>query len=352
MSKANSPANTLKNDNFLRALWQQPVDHRPIWIMRQAGRYLPEYRATRAKAGNFLTLMQTPELACEVTLQPLARFPLDAAIVFSDILTIPDALGLELGFAEGEGPFFAKPLHPNADFAQLSSHAFEKLDYVYQAVALMKESLQQRVPLIGFSGSPWTLACYMLNQHQDRDFHSARSMAYLAPEKLRQLLEIIRENVLGYLLEQIRAGADAVMIFDTWGGLLSHAHYEQFSLQDTRWLAAQLPAAIPKILFSKGGGVWLKTMADSGFQALGLDWQMDLAKAREVVGGKVALQGNLDPLALKAPAETLIAATQKMLRVYGQDSGHIFNLGHGITPDIDPEQVALLVETVHRGVGE
>jgi uroporphyrinogen decarboxylase len=340
---------SLKNDNFLRALWQKPIDHRPIWIMRQAGRYLPEYRATRAKAGDFLTLMQTPELACEVTLQPLARFPLDAAILFSDILTIPDALGLGLDFAEGEGPFFHHPLSPEADFSRLSNQSFEKLGYVYQAVATIKAALQQKVPLIGFSGSPWTLACYMLNQHKDRDFHTARQMAYRAPEKLRQLLEIIRENVLGYLREQIRAGADAVMLFDTWGGLLSAAHYEAFSLQDARWLAAHLPPDIPKILFSKGGGNWLKSMADSGFQALGLDWQVDLAEARRQIGDKVALQGNLDPLALKAPPETLIAATQKILAVYGQDSGHIFNLGHGITPDIDPEQVALLVETVHRG---
>ncbi|MDR2678121.1 MAG: uroporphyrinogen decarboxylase, partial [Zoogloeaceae bacterium] len=295
-----------RNDNFLRALLKEPTDHTPLWLMRQAGRYLPEYCATRKRAGDFLALCKSPELACEVTLQPVERYDLDAAILFSDILTVPDAMGLGLYFETGEGPRFAHPLRDETAINALAPPPLEKLDYVFQAVRTIRKALDQRIPLIGFSGSPFTLACYMIEGGGSKDFRHIKTMLYARPELLHRVLTVTAEAVTAYLNAQIEAGAQAVMIFDTWGGALSQAAYPEFSLAYMRQIVARLHKTqdgerIPTILFTKGGGLWLEAIADSGCDAIGLDWTVDLGDARRRVGDKVALQGNLDPNVLFAP---------------------------------------------------
>ena len=344
----------IENDTFLRALRREPTPHTPVWLMRQAGRYLPEYNATRSRAGSFMALAQSPELACEVTLQPLERFPLDAAILFSDILTIPDAMGLGLSFAEGEGPRFARTTADEASIAALGPPDLAKLRYVFDAVSTIKRALRDRVPLIGFSGSPFTLACYMIEGGgSDDDFATVRRMAAARPDLLQQLVDVNTNAVTAYLGEQIRAGADAVMIFDTWGGLLPAAAYRRFSLAPM-WSILQglAPArdgrAVPTIVFTKGGGVWLDDLADSGADAVGVDWTVDIALARRRVGDRVALQGNLDPLVLTTDPGTVAREAEAIVRAAGPAPGHVFNLGHGIVPRTPPENVAVLVETVHR----
>ena len=343
----------MRNDTFLRALSREPTAYTPIWIMRQAGRYLPEYNATRKKAGSFLALAQTPELACEVTLQPLERFPLDAAILFSDILTVPDAMGLGLHFVEGEGPRFHHPLRDEAAIAKLRAPDLAKLRYVFDAVALIRKSLAGRVPLIGFAGSPFTLACYMIEGGGSDDFRTVKTMLYSRPDLLHRLLEVNAQAVAQYLNAQIEAGAQAVMVFDTWGGSLSHAAYEEFSLAYSRKVLAALTRShegrkVPRILFTKGGGPWLEAMAESGADALGVDWQTDLGAARKRVGERVALQGNMDPMALFAPPEAVQREARRVLDAFGGGPGHVFNLGHGISQHTPPEHVAALVEAVHR----
>lgn len=344
----------LKNDLFLRALLKQPVERTPIWMMRQAGRYLPEYREVRAKAGSFMQLCTNPELACEVTLQPLDRFKFDAAILFSDILTIPDAMGLGLSFAEGEGPQFAHPVRTATDVAKLPVPDPEaELRYVIDAVRLIKTNLQGRVPLIGFSGSPWTLATYMVEGKSSKSFQKVKSMMFEQPKLMHQMLDTLAQSVAAYLNAQIAAGADAVMVFDTWGGMLSHDDYLEFSLryaQQVRQLLNTQPDGrqIPTILFTKGGGLWLEAMADTGFDALGLDWQTDIGQARARVGHKVALQGNMDPITLYAKPDVIRNSVAKILQGYGQGSGHVFNLGHGILPDINPEHVGAMVDAVQE----
>ncbi len=344
----------LHNDRFLRALLRQPVDRTPLWIMRQAGRYLPEYRATRAKAGNFLSLCKSPELACEVTLQPIDRFDLDAAILFSDILTVPDAMGLGLGFFEGEGPRFARPVRSASDVDRLPIPDPEgELKYVMDAVRTIRRELNGRVPLIGFSGSPWTLAAYMVEGEGSRDFSKAKAMMFDQPMLMERLLDKITQSVAAYLNGQIAAGAQAVMLFDTWGGMLSPRDYLRFSLEPMRQVIAQLTREIegrkvPVVLFTKGGGQWLEAMADSGADALGLDWTSDLAQARQRVGHKVALQGNMDPNVLYASPARIREEVASVLAAFGQGSGHVFNLGHGIHPGINPEHVAALVQAVRE----
>ena len=344
----------LKNDRFLRALLKQPVDVTPVWMMRQAGRYLPEYRATRAKAGNFLNLCKNPELACEVTLQPLDRFELDAAILFSDILTVPDAMGLGLGFYEGEGPRFAHPIRSAADIDRLPIPDPEcELRYVMDAVRTIRRALDGRVPLIGFSGSPWTLAAYMVEGEGSRDFSKTKGMMFDQPALMDRLLDKITQSVAAYLNGQIAAGAQAVMIFDTWGGMLSPRDYLRFSLEPMRKVIAQLTREndgrkVPVVLFTKGGGQWLEVMADSGADALGLDWTTDLGLARQRVGAKVALQGNMDPNVLYASPERIREEVASVLAAYGHGEGHVFNLGHGIHPGIHPEHVAALVQAVRE----
>ena len=344
----------LQNDTFLRALRREPVPHTPVWLMRQAGRYLPEYNRTRARAGSFMGLAKNPELACEVTLQPLERFPLDAAILFSDILTIPDAMGLGLSFAEGEGPRFARTVADEDSIRALDVPDLAKLRYVFDAVATIKRALAGRVPLIGFSGSPFTLACYMIEgRGSDDDFAKVRRMAYARPDLLLRLVEVNARAVTAYLNEQIRAGADAVMIFDTWGGLLPAAAYRRFSLATmTAILRGLVPAPgggrVPTIVFTKGGGAWLPEIAACGADGVGLDWTVDLASARAAFGDRVALQGNLDPLVLTTDPETVAREAEAVVRAAGPAPGHIFNLGHGIVPKTPPENVAALVETVHR----
>lgn len=343
-----------KNDRFLRALLRQPVDRTPVWIMRQAGRYLPEYRATRKRAGSFLDLCKNPELACEVTLQPLERFDLDAAILFSDILTIPDAMGLGLYFSEGEGPIFERPLRTRADIERLGiPDPEEELAYVPDAVRVISRALNGRVPLIGFSGSPWTLATYMIEGRGSKNFSKAKGMLYDDPKLLHELLDKLARSVTAYLNAQIAAGAQAVMIFDTWGGMLSEPHYLEFSLQYMQQIIDGLDrkngdAVIPVILFTKGGGLWLQAMANTGCDALGLDWTIPINRARALVGDRVALQGNLDPAALYASPEKVEAEVKRIIDDFGQGSGHVFNLGHGVTPDINPENVKILVDTVHE----
>ena len=344
----------LKNDRFLKALMRQPVDRTPVWMMRQAGRYLPEYRATRAQAGDFMSLCKNTELACEVTLQPLERYELDAAILFSDILTIPDAMGLGLYFAEGEGPKFHKPVRTEADIDQLQViNTASDLAYVTDAVSMIRRELQGRVPLIGFSGSPWTLATYMIEGQSSRDFARAKTMLYTQPELMHQLLDKLALSVIDYLNAQIIAGAQAVQIFDTWGGALSHAAYQEFSLAYMQKIVSGLIKQadgrdVPVILFTKGGGLWLEAMADTGCHGLGLDWTMDLAVAKARVGNRVALQGNMDPAVLRADPATIEREVQRILASFGSGSGHIFNLGHGITPDIDPEHARAFIEAVHK----
>ncbi len=342
---------TLANDTFLRALRREPTPYTPVWLMRQAGRYLPEYNATRAKAGSFLTLAQTPALATEVTLQPLERFPLDAAILFSDILTVPDAMGLGLSFAEGEGPRFARTVATEESVRALSPPDMQALRYVFDAVTEIKRALQGRVPLIGFAGSPFTLACYMIEGRGSADFASVRRMAYARPDLLRRIVDVNAQAVSAYLVEQIRAGADAVMLFDTWGGLLSARAYREFSLEPMRAVIASVRAAsgdrVPTILFTKGGSQWLEAMADTGADALGLDWTCDIADARRRVGSRVALQGNLDPLALLTDEATVRREAEAIVRAAGPQPGHVFNLGHGIVPATPPAHVGALVDAVH-----
>ncbi len=343
---------TLQNDNFLRACLRQPVDHVPVWLMRQAGRYLPEYRATRARAGDFLSLCTTPELACEVTLQPIDRFPLDAAILFSDILTIPYVMGLGLEFQEGEGPVFARPLRSAADISALSQPDPEtELRFVMDAVRLIRREIDGRVPLIGFAGSPWTLACYMIEGRGSRDFIHIKGLLYSDPALLHRLLRHLAQSVTSYLNAQIAAGAQAVMIFDTWGGNLSTPAYAEFSLAYMSEIVAALQREaedrrVPVILFTKGGGNWLEAMAASGADALGLDWTTELGHARQRLGNSVALQGNMDPIALYGSPEGIVREATRILESHGSGTGHIFNLGHGITPQTPVEHVAILVESV------
>ncbi len=342
---------SLQNDRLLRAMWREPVDRTPIWLMRQAGRYLPEYRELRARAGSFMRMCQTPEIACEITLQPLARFPLDAAILFSDILTIPDALGLGLEFIEGEGPIFRHPLHTEADIRRLSPPDLAELDYVFQAVSLIRRELAGRVPLIGFSGSPWTLATYMVEGGASKDFARIKTLLYDRPDLLHHLLDVLADTVTEYLKAQITAGAQAVQIFDTWGGILATPAYHAFSLAYcARIISAlkQIHPDVPVVLFTKGGGLWLEAIADSGCDVVGLDWTQELGDTRRHLGDRVALQGNLDPAVLMARPEAIIGETTRLLQSYGHGSGHIFNLGHGITPRVPPEHVAILVETVQN----
>ena len=346
----------LRNDRLLRALLRQPVDVTPIWIMRQAGRYLPEYRATRERAGSFMNLCRTPELACEVTLQPLERFPLDAVILFSDILTVPDAMGLGLHFVEGEGPRFERPVRTPAEINALAAPDPElELGYVMDAVRLIRRELDGRVPLIGFSGSPWTLATYMVEGGSSKEFARVKGLLYDDPATLHRLLGVLADAVAAYLNAQIAAGAQAVMIFDTWGGSLTPAGYREFSLAYMQRIVERLQREsegrrVPITLFTKGGGQWLEDMAASGCDALGLDWTTDIGAARTRVGERVALQGNLDPTVLYASNERVAAEARKVLASFGKGPGHVFNLGHGIHPQIDPERVAALVEAVHAGL--
>lgn len=344
----------LTNDRFLRALMREPVDMTPVWMMRQAGRYLPEYRATRSKAGDFMSLCQSPELACEVTLQPLERYPLDAAILFSDILTVPDAMGIGLYFETGEGPRFERPVRSMADVKALGvPDPEQELGYVMDAVRTIRRDLQGRVPLIGFSGSPWTLATYMVEGASTKNFALAKGMLYNEPAVMHALLELLATSVTDYLNAQIRAGAQAVMVFDTWGGVLSPGAYHEFSLSYMQRIVEGLirhhdGRQVPVILFTKGGGQWLEEMAETGCDALGLDWTTDLADARARVGHQVALQGNLDPCLLYANPERIRKGVADVLASYGTGTGHVFNLGHGIHPDIDPAHPAAMIEAVHE----
>ncbi len=344
----------VKNDTFLRALLRQPSDYTPVWMMRQAGRYLPEYNATRKRAGSFLNLCKSPDLATEVTLQPLDRFPLDAAILFSDILTVPDAMGLGLYFAEGEGPKFERPVRDEAAVNALRVPDIGKdLRYVTDAVSQIRKALDGRVPLIGFSGSPWTLACYMVEGGSSDDYAKVKTMMYKEPKLLHRILDVTAQAVTAYLNAQIEAGAQAVMIFDSWGGALSHAAYHEFSLAYMQRIVAGLTkqkdgVRIPNIVFTKGGGLWIDSIAAIGCDAVGLDWTMDIGVARQKVGNQVALQGNIDPAVLFATPEVIRAEVGKVLASYGYGSGHVFNLGHGISQFTDPENAAALVRAVHE----
>lgn len=344
----------LKNDRFLKALLRQPVDMTPVWMMRQAGRYLPEYRATREKAGDFITLCQTPELACEVTLQPLDRYPLDAAILFSDILTVPDAMGLELELIESVGPRFRKPVTSVADIKKLPMPDPEQdLGYVMDAVRLIRKELDGRVPLIGFAGSPWTLATYMVEGGSSKDFARIKNLVYSEPDACHQLLGHVADAVAAYLNAQIHAGAQAIMIFDTWGGVLTGAAYHDFSLAYMKRIQDQLDrqyggTTIPIIMFSKGAGLWIEDIAATGCDAVGIDWAQDLGKVRSMIGDRVALQGNMDPAILRAPADRIRQEVADILASFGKGNGHVFNLGHGITPDIDPEHAGVFINAVHE----
>jgi len=349
----------LRNDTFLRACLRQATDYTPLWLMRQAGRYLPEYRATRAKAGSFMGLATNPDYATEVTLQPLDRYALDAAILFSDILTVPDAMGLGLSFANGEGPRFASPVRDEAAVAALQVPDMDKLRYVFDAVRSIRKALLGRVPLIGFSGSPWTLACYMVEGAGSDDYRLVKSMMYARPDLMHRILAVNADAVATYLNAQIDAGAQAVMIFDSWGGVLADGPFQAFSLAYTRRVLAKLKrehdgAVIPRIVFTKGGGLWLDQMAALDCDVLGVDWTVNLGRARAQVGGSKALQGNLDPNVLFAPPEVVRAEATRVLDAFGtphQGPGtgptHIFNLGHGISQHTPPEHVQALVEAVH-----
>ena len=345
----------LQNDTFLRACWRQATPHTPVWLMRQAGRYLPEYRDTRAKAGSFMGLATNTDYATEVTLQPLERYPLDAAILFSDILTVPDAMGLGLSFALGEGPKFATAVRDEAAVAKLEVPDMAKLRYVFDAVTSIRKALNGRVPLIGFSGSPWTLACYMVEGQGSDDYRLVKTMLYQRPDLMHRMLAVNADAVAAYLNAQIEAGAQAVMIFDSWGGVLADGAFQQFSLAYTARVLAQLKrehdgVKIPRLVFTKGGGLWLDELADSGADAVGLDWTVNLGKARQQVGHKVALQGNLDPNVLFAKPEQIHAEVEKLLNSFGKPgpgTGHVFNLGHGISQFTPPESVTALVEAVH-----
>ena len=345
--------NTLANDTFLRALRRQPTDYTPVWLMRQAGRYLPEYNATRKRAGHFLALCKSPELACEVTLQPLERYPLDAAILFSDILTVPDAMGLGLYFAEGEGPKFERPVRDEAAVKNLAvPDPSAELRYVTDAVRTIRAALGGRVPLIGFSGSPWTLACYMVEGGGSGDFRQVKSMLYRRPDLMSRMLDVNADAVAAYLNAQLAAGAQALMIFDSWGGVLADGAYQQFSLAPMRRVLAQLERRDdePVIVFTKGGGLWLEDIAAVGCDAVGVDWTVNLGRARALIGDRCAIQGNLDPMVLMAGADQIRAETMKTLDAFGAPAagiGHVFNLGHGISQFTPPDSVAVLVETVH-----
>jgi uroporphyrinogen decarboxylase len=342
----------LQNDRFLRALQRQPVDRTPVWMMRQAGRYLPEYKATRQEAGSFMDLCRNKELACEVTLQPLERYELDAAILFSDILTIPDAMGLQLRFAPGEGPIFDKPIRSDADAKKLFvPDMASELGYVMDAVSTIRKALNGRVPLIGFSGSPWTLATYMIEGGSSKTFSQIKAMLYDQPQTLHHILGVLADSVTAYLNAQIEAGAQAVQIFDTWGGVLTPRDYEAFSLQYMARIVDGLirekdGQKVPVILFTKGGGQWLEKMAATGADALGLDWTTDLDDARARVGDKVALQGNMDPSVLYASPERIREEVATILGKFGKGNGHVFNLGHGIHPEIDPEHAGAFIKAV------
>lgn len=342
----------LLNDRFLRALKRQPVDRTPVWMMRQAGRYLPEYRASRAKAGGFMDLCRNAELCCEVTLQPLARYGLDAAILFSDILTVPDAMGLGLRFVEGEGPVFDRPLKTIEDIRRLPIPDPEgELRYVMDAVSTIKSALRNSVPLIGFAGSPWTLATYMIEGASSREFAKTKKMMFDEAEALDELLMKLSESVAIYLQAQVARGADTVMVFDTWGGALSPSAYERFSLQPMQRIVdrlKQFAPHIPVILFTKNGGQHLSKMADTGCDALGVDWTTDLRDARAKVGDRVALQGNLDPLCLLARPEKIREQVARVLESFGSGSGHVFNLGHGILQQTPPEHAAAMIEAVRE----
>jgi uroporphyrinogen decarboxylase len=351
----------LANDTFLRACLRLPTVHTPVWLMRQAGRYLPEYRATRDKAGSFMGLATNKEAACEVTLQPLDRYALDASILFSDILTVPDAMGLGLSFAAGEGPKFASPVRDEAAVAKLAVPDMAKLQYVFDAVGTIRKALSDangvgRVPLIGFSGSPWTLACYMVEGGGSDDYRLVKSMMYSRPDLMHRILAVNADSVALYLNTQIEAGAQAVMVFDSWGGVLADGAFQEFSLAYTKRVLSQLKHEhngyrIPHIVFTKGGGLWLSEIADSGADVVGLDWTVNLGKARAQVGDRVALQGNLDPNVLFAPPEAIRSEVIKTLDSFGvpsEGSGHVFNLGHGISQFTPPEHVSVLVDTVHE----
>ena len=358
----------LQNDTFLRACWRQATDHTPVWLMRQAGRYLPEYVATRARAGSFMGLATNVDYATEVTLQPLARYPLDAAILFSDILTVPDAMGLGLSFEAGEGPRFARPVRDEAAIAALEVPDMEKLRYVFDAVTSIRRALDGRVPLIGFSGSPWTLACYMVEGAGSSDYRLVKSMLYGRPDLMHKLLAVNADAVAAYLNAQIEAGAQAVMVFDSWGGVLADGAFQEFSLAYTARVLAQLRrngvdgTPVPRIVFTKGGGLWLEAMRSLDCEVLGLDWTVNLGKARALVGegigegtGAKALQGNIDPNVLFAPPAQIEAEVAKVLKAFGKPHSdrstagptHIFNLGHGISQFTPPEHVSALVNAVH-----
>ena len=343
-----------RNDRLIRALKREPVDCTPVWIMRQAGRYLPEYRASRERAGDFLTLCKTPELACEVTMQPLARFDLDAAILFSDILTIPDAMGLGLSLHEGEGPRFARPINSKADVDSLGvPDPEDDLGYVLEAVRVIRHELADRVPLIGFSGSPWTLATYMVEGRSTRDFAKIKNMIYREAPAAQKLLGLLSQSVGLYLKAQARAGAQVLMVFDTWGGVLGHAEYREFSLDPMAQVLSELqsdPIAskVPTIVFTKGGGQWLPQIASIGCDAIGCDWTTSLAQARLAVKDQVAIQGNLDPAILYASPERIRSAVAEVLADFGSGPGHVFNLGHGVTPGVNPDHVKVLVDAVHE----
>jgi uroporphyrinogen decarboxylase len=344
----------LKNDRFLRALLREPVDMTPVWMMRQAGRYLPEYRATRQRAGSFVTLCQTPELACEVTLQPIDRYPLDAAILFSDILVVPDAMGLGLTVNEGIGPRFDRPVRTAAQIDSLGVPDPEvELKYVIDAVRLIRRELNGRVPLIGFAGSPWTMATYAVEGQGSKDFHLIKTMMYREPAVLHNLLDKLARTVIAYLNAQIAAGAQAVMVFDTWGGALSTPAYTEFSLRYMQQIVDGLQhesegRRVPCILFTKGGGQWLELIANTGCDAAGLDWTVDIGAARRRVGDRIALQGNMDPAILLAPPARISEEVKSILQLFGDGTGHVFNLGHGITPDVDPEHAGTFIQAVHE----
>lgn len=339
---------------FIRALLRQPVDITPVWIMRQAGRYLPEYRRVREQAGDFLTLCKTPELACEVTLQPLERFPLDAAILFSDILTIPDAMGLGLSLVEKQGPVFARPVRDKLAIQKLGiPDPAAELSYVTDTIRLARKELDGKAPLIGFSGSPWTLATYMVEGSSSKNFSLIKEMLYDQPDLLHELLDKLAQSVTLYLNAQIEAGVDAVMIFDTWGGVLSQPAYREFSLQYMQQIVDQLDSEIegrtvPVILFSKGIGSLIFNVAETGCHAVGLDWTQDIGDVRRGIGDRVALQGNMDPAVLYASEEVIRREVGQILDGYGKGTGHVFNLGHGIHPEIEPDKVAVMVDAVHE----
>jgi uroporphyrinogen decarboxylase len=345
---------TLQNDTFLKALMRQPTDYTPVWMMRQAGRYLPEYRESRKTAGSFMDLCMNAQFATEVTLQPLDRYPeLDAAILFSDILTVPDAMGLGLSFEAGEGPKFERTLQQEADIKQLSVPDMAKLQYVFDAVSSIRKALNGRVPLIGFSGSPWTLATYMVEGKGGTDFLNTKKMAYARPDLLHHILEVNAQTIIQYLNAQIAAGAQAVMIFDSWGGALSHNAYKEFSLNYMQKIVAGLTKTaegkeVPSIVFTKGGALWLEAQADIGADALGLDWTVDIGQARARVGNKVALQGNMDPAILLSTPEAIEKEVASILASYGHGHGHVFNLGHGITQWTPPENAGAMLAAVKK----